>query len=509
MSIATEIGRIAQAKADIKRAINAKGGTLVNEKLSAYAAAIDDLLPEEYGNRVRFIDYDGTVLKTMYVADGESATPPANPAHSGLVFQGWNTSLDDVLSDRDVGAVFTTASGAAEFDVRMLVRTGYTVTFYPYLESGTLTIDWGDGTTDTVTGTGKKTVSYTYADYGDYTIKMKVSSGGRWYIPDYFCNGSNGSYHLVRAKIADAYKLGNYAFYENYGLNYCLMSNDVTSVGEYAFYECRALQAVMLPPSLTAISRYAFYYCYALERIVFPDSVTTIPESICNCCHTLDCVTVPDGVESIQNYAFANCYCIERVGLPQSLRSIGYEAFREDHALGRVNFPDGLTSIGDSAFSNCYALGEEIRLPDSITSLGGYIFYYCRGITKINIPPNITRIPNGFCYRCYSLESLVIPSTVTQIGDEAFYECWRLTEVDVPATVTDLRGGCFRYCRSMKDYFFRRTTPPTLGSSNVFNDIPGSCRIWVPASPDREILTTYKTASNWSSYADYMYERNF
>ena len=31
----------------------------------------------------------------------------------------------------------------------------------------------------------------------------------------------------------------------------------------------------------------------------------------------------------------------------------------------------------------------------------------------------------------------------------------------------------------------------------------------VPASTDREILTAYKTASNWSSYADYMYERNY
>lgn len=506
MSIATEIGRIAQAKADIKRAINAKGGVLVNEKLSAYAAAIDDLLPEEYGNRVRFIDYDGTVLKTQYVADGESATPPANPSHSGLTFLGWNTSVDDVLSDRDVGAVYTTRSGAAEFDVRMLVRTGYTVTFYPYLESGTLTIDWGDGTTDTVTGTGKKTISYTYADYGDYTIKMKVSSGGKWYIPDYFCNGSNSSYYLVRAKIANAYKLGNYAFQNNYGLNYCLLSNDVVSIGEYAFNECHALQSMVLPPSLTSVGRCVFYYCYAMLRIVFPDTLTAIPESVCRSCHTLDCVTFPDGVASIGNQAFGECHSIRSLGFPPSLRSIANYAFRYNYALRQVKFPNGLTSIGDEAFYDCGALAGEIRLPDSITSLGSYIFYQCRGITGINIPPAISRIPNGFCNCCHSLERIVIPSTVTQIGDEAFYECWHLTEVDVPDTVTSLQGGAFRYCRSMKDYHFRRTTPPSLSSTNVFNEIPGSCRIWVPASTDREVLTAYKTASNWSAYADFMYE---
>ena len=509
MSIATEIGRIAQAKADIKRAINAKGGMLVNEKLSAYADAIDHLLPEEYGNRVRFIDYDGTVLKTMYVADGESATPPANPSHAGLVFQGWNTSLDDVLSDRDVGAVYTTASGAAEFDVRMLVRTGYTVTFYPYLESGTLTIDWGDGTTDTVTGSGKKTVSYTYADYGDYTIRMKVSSGGKWYIPDYFCNGSNSSYYLVRAKIADAYKLGNYAFNCNFGLNYCLLSNDVVSIGEYAFQECRALQAIVLPSSLASVGRYAYYYCYAMVRIVFSDMLAAIPEAVCRYCHTLDGVTFPDGVESIGNQAFTDCHSIRSLGFPPSLRSIARYAFRYNYALRKVKFPDGLTSIGDEAFYDCGALAGEIHLPDSITSLGSYIFYQCRGITGINIPPAITRIPSGFCNRCHGLKRIVIPSTVTQIGDAAFYDCWQLTEIDVPDTVTTLQGEAFRNCRSMKDYYFRRTTPPTLNSTSVFDDIPGSCRIWVPASTDREILTAYKTASNWSSYADYMYERNY
>ena len=508
MSIATEIGRIAQAKADIKRAINAKGGVLVNEKLSAYADAIDGLLPEEYGNRVRFIDYDGTVLKTQYVADGESATPPANPSHSGLVFQGWNTSLDDVLSDRDVGAVYTTASGAAEFDVRMLVRTGYTVTFYPYLESGTLTVDWGDGTTDTVTGTGKKTVSYTYADYGDYTIKMKVSSGGRWYIPEYFCNGSNSSFFIVRARIADAYKLGGYAFYCNYGMTNCLLSGDVTSIGEYAFQECRALQAVVLPPSVT-LGRDIFYYCYALARVVFPDSLTEIPESTCNYCHALDCVTIPDGVESVGRYAFSYCHSVREVGFPTTLRSIGEYAFREIHGLRHVKFPDGLTSIGESAFSGCYALGGEIRLPDTITSMGGYIFNCCRGITRINIPPLLTYIPNGFCYRCYDLESIAIPSTVTRIGDEAFYECWRLTEVDVPASVTEFRSGCFCYCRSLLDIRFRRTSPPTMNSTSALSDIPRTCRIWVPASPDREVLTAYKTASNWSSYADHMYEREY
>lgn len=503
MSIANEISRLSGAKADIKRAINAKGGTLVNEKLSAYASAIDNLLPEDFGNRVRFIDFDGTVLKTMYVADGESATPPANPVHSGLTFKEWNTSLTDIHSHRDIGAIYDTASGCAEFDVRMVVKTGYTVTFNPYIESGTLSIDWGDGTTDTVTGTGKQTVSYTYADYGDYTVKMKISSGGKWYLPDYFCSSSNC--FLVAARIADAYKINGYAFYCNYGLRYCAVGNSVTGIGDYAFQECRALQSIVIPASVTSMGSCCFYYCYALEHIVFSDALATIPENCCSYCHTLDCVTFPEGVTIIRNYAFNCCYSLREIGFPEGLTGIGYQCFSESRALQKIDFPSTLTSIGEYAFQYCCGL-EKVVLPNSITSLGSYCFAYCHGLKCINIPTAITRIPNGFCYRSYSLEGITIPQNITYIGDEAFYECWRMRNVNIPSTVTTLRSGCFRNCRSVENYYFHTDTPPAMSSSNVFNDISGSCRIWVPKSTDRTVLTAYKTASNWSSYADYIYE---
>ena len=90
MSIASELTRISDAKADLKRAINAKGGTLVNERLSEYASAVDALLPEDFGNRIRFIDYDGTVLKTMFIAEGESAFIPKG--HPGNRFAALHVS---------------------------------------------------------------------------------------------------------------------------------------------------------------------------------------------------------------------------------------------------------------------------------------------------------------------------------------------------------------------------------------------------------------------------------
>ena len=505
MSVADELTRISAAKADIKRAINAKGGTLVNEKINEYAAAIDNLLPEEFGFRIRFIDYDGTILKTMYIADGESANPPENPQHEGMIFQGWNCGLDDIHGHRDIGAIFTTESGACEFEVRMEIPTGLTVTFYPYIESGTLTIDWGNGSSDEISATGKQTVSFTYADYGTYTIKMKISDGGSWYIPDYFCQGSSGNYYLIAARIADVRQISSYAFQYKYGLRTISLDRNLTSMGEQIFYECRALVAIVFPDSLTTIGRYSMQYCYGLSRIVFSDSITIIPEQICYNCHTLDGVTIPEGVTEIHPYAFHGCYSINYVHFPSTLKSIRSYAFCVNYALREIRLPDGLEWLEDRVFQDCYAV-EKVNLPESLTRVNGYIFHHCRNLRHINIPSSWTSIPNGLCYCCYSLESIEIPENITYIGDEAFYECYRLTEVRFHADIATIRSGAFRYCRAMRDYYCYRTTPPTLSSSNVFNDIPGSCVIWVPQSTDRTVLTAYKTASNWSNYANYMKE---
>ena len=505
MSVADELKRISAAKADIKRAINAKGGTLLNEKITEYAAAIDNLQPEEFGCRVRFIDYDGTILKNMYVADGESAAPPDDPAHKGMIFQGWNCDFSEIHGHRDIGAIYTTKSGACEFDVRMEIPTGLTVTFYPYIESGTLTINWGNGSSDEISSTGRQSVSFTYADYGTYTIKMSISAGGSWYIPEYFCQGSDGNYYLIAARIAGIRQMSSYAFQYKFGLRTITMDRNLTSMGEQIFYECRAIVAIVFPDSLTTIGRYSMQYCYALSRVVFPDSISLIPEYICYDCHTLDGVTIPDGVTEIQYSAFHGCYSMNYVNFPSSLRTIRGYAFYANHALREVYLPEGLTQMDDRVFQDCYAI-EKAHIPESLTQMNGYVFQYCRNLRHINIPSSWTSIPNGLCYCCYSLESIEIPANITHIGDEAFYDCYRLTEVKFHADIATIRSGSFRYCRAMRDYYCYRTTPPNLTSSNVFNDIPGSCVIWVPKSTDRTILTAYKTASNWSSYANHMKE---
>lgn len=56
---------------------------------------------------VKFIDWDGTVLKQQTVQEGTAATPPSNPVREGYTFTGWlPTTYTDVLEDLDVYAQY-------------------------------------------------------------------------------------------------------------------------------------------------------------------------------------------------------------------------------------------------------------------------------------------------------------------------------------------------------------------------------------------------------------------
>lgn len=57
---------------------------------------------------VKFIDWNGTILKQQTVQEGTAATPPSNPVREGYTFTGWlPNTYNDVLEDLDVYAQYT------------------------------------------------------------------------------------------------------------------------------------------------------------------------------------------------------------------------------------------------------------------------------------------------------------------------------------------------------------------------------------------------------------------
>ena len=159
------------------------------------------------------------------------------------------------------------------------------------------------------------------------------------------------------------------------------------------------------------------------------------------------------------------------------------------------DIPEGTTKIGDYAFYNCSNL-TSVTIPNSVTIIGGYAFNNCLSLTSVTIPNSVTSIGGSAFNRCSSLTSVTIPNSVTSIGGYAFNKCSSLTSVTIPNSVTSIVSYAFYKCPSLTSVTIKAITPPTLGSS-AFNDT-NNCPIYVPA----ESVDAYKTATNWSAYAD-------
>ena len=64
---------------------------------------------------VTFVDHDGTVLKTETVAHGEQATAPADPVREHYVFTGWDTNFSEVTTAVTIRATYKPAEYTVKF----------------------------------------------------------------------------------------------------------------------------------------------------------------------------------------------------------------------------------------------------------------------------------------------------------------------------------------------------------------------------------------------------------
>ena len=384
--INTEAGLITQIQTVLQGKIVNNATSLLQNNITNLQNILESVnnLPEGGGESgptpsqvsrkdVNFYNHDGTLLYSYTLAEVQSLTAlPELPTANGLTCQGWNWSLADIKNRTvgvDVGAIYTTDDGTTR--IYITLHEGRTAPMLGFCPNGTVTIDWGDGSTSTLTGTSTSTLKWTpnhqYPAPGDYVIKLTVNGtmgfGG---------NDSNEYCYLLRHNSSSDYV--NIA-YQN-AIKKIEIGNGISSFAYNSFHQCQSLMSVTIPNTVTRIAFGAFNTCYSLPFLVVPNSVTTI-----------------------EYYGFINC---------QSLKSI--------------SLPNTITSIDSGAYYGCQML-DFISIPTSVKNIYPYAFSYCGALTSLTIPEGVTLIDSYAFNDCYSLASVYFPKSLTQIGSEAFSNC--------------------------------------------------------------------------------------
>ena len=96
---------------------------------------------------VSFYDYDGTLLHSYTIKEANMLTAlPPTLAHEGLVFDGWNWSLEDInklTRPMDIGAMYHTLDGDTHIYIHL--EEGHQDITFSICVKGNIVLDWGDG----------------------------------------------------------------------------------------------------------------------------------------------------------------------------------------------------------------------------------------------------------------------------------------------------------------------------------------------------------------------------
>lgn len=368
---------------DVADAIRTKGGTSADIQASSFDTAIANLpggggTTEVEEKDVNFYDYDGKRLYSYTKAEFLALDSlPSTPTHEGLTSQGWSWSLADAqtsvaeLGELDIGHYVITSDGATK--IYFSFTDEYRLS--PYLcfaVNGTATIDWGDNTTSTATGTDLTTLvktQHTYATTGDYVISISgdeirfVTTSSNSNQSMIFTMDDTTATSLHENIYTNAiYKIelgSNVTALESYGfghlnsLKILTTSKNITSVKQNCLAYCGFLEFYLYPSVATAGSG-SFYECRTLKRALFSKTTTSTNSSLFNTCYSLEKITTYN--IALKGSAFTNCYNLKKVICKNTETSIQGAVFSDCRSLTHYKVDSGITKVRSQAFYDCLSL---------------------------------------------------------------------------------------------------------------------------------------------------------
>ncbi len=307
-TISEEITRIAQAKADIKDAIEEKGIAVGDGLIDTYASKVleisgGDPVPTTGKYCVRFIDYDGHILKEKRVEEGGSIAPPiTNPSHEYLTFHSWNEAASNVNRDMNIGAQYTTVDNKTYAFITLSPLTGLSPILYLRNKAAVpLTVDWGDGSTPvTINSAGNFSPMRNYSQYGRYVIIITGASCELGSSDGSFLGSTNYKVALDKIYISSIHSLYLNVFNNHFSLKYAVLSYGITYLNG-TFANTKALAYAIMPNTVVDAGPSTFSTCGALDGIIMSRNTAIIKSTFTRFCAALGRMKIPPLVTMLED----------------------------------------------------------------------------------------------------------------------------------------------------------------------------------------------------------------
>ena len=378
--------------------------------------------------------------------------------------------------------------------------------------SQNIVIDWGDGTTNTVTNTAATITNHVYTpgtgtpcSLGYTTFKIRVYFTGTGSSIIVSCTITGIIAGLLPAGFQECCLLE--AYYgqstQTAGLDSLFRGASNGSNGPYNFLEyvklpnaatgscsnmfngCTALAVVVMPTSGFGMTTFtqAFTSCTKLQSITFPSNATSITNlnSAFSSCTSLTSVTLPTTLNSCTTISscFDTCVSLKNVTVPSLNTCTNISlAFTSCFSLEWVKF-NGLPSFGtptavsgSTLFNGCYNL-QNVYFPSSCSSNARYsfgsAFSTCTKLRTVVFPTGLSATDLSFAFNaCYNLTSVTFqsPTTSCTAMNYMFSNCYYLKFVTLPSAVSPSgvnMQSAFLGCTSLTDL--------TINSSYLFTNL--------------------------------------
>ena len=431
----------------------AKGKQLINSQGEVVEGTLGGDI--DYTQDVMFWDYDGKLIYACTLEEAKAMTKlPDAPDHSteGLSFNRWNwtlNQLNELTAPVDVGAMYAPADGNSHIFINLdSDNCEFTLQFagnYTNSSSTVLSINWGDGNTET----------YSY-----------ISQAGKHFDKTHTYS-SKGKYEIIVQNISS-----NLAARYNYSLGYT--NSNGNSVG---------LCGVFVDSSGYLSKNYLssnFTNSLFVEKVYIGERCNNI--NIAGC---IKCSMKVGKQVSIAAGELSQNQCIKHI-----------------NAINISNYSLYQSIVETCSFSKDVYLGYRCFFSNNIKRLaihnkGGTGDYETLSMQTLLY----VSIANPFYSKYTGFPGLVFVKKATIGADRAEATNYSsIEELTLSETCKKINNNSnFIAYSAVKKLIIKNSTPPTLSGS--FYNIQPDLKIYVPDTS----VNDYKAATGWSNMADRIY----